>query len=133
MSKINLCVIFGGKSTEHEVSCKSAASVIGNLDKNKYNIHIIKITKDGKWELESGEKAVISPSAGDGALKLGASGIERIPIDVAFPVLHGKNGEDGTVQGLLELAGIPYVGRGQTRRGDRRRTNGKGNRVSHVR
>ena len=128
MSKINLCVIFGGKSTEHEVSRVSAASVIQNLDKNKYNLHIIGITKDGEWryfegdagcvangewEIEESEKAVISPSTDDrGIIKFSEFGAEIIPIDVVFPVLHGKNGEDGTIQGLFELAGIPYVGSG---------------------
>ncbi len=127
MSKINLCVIFGGASSEHEVSLLSAASVLRNLDLTKYTVHKIGISKNGGWYYYTGnaegmsklnnpeawnfDRAVISPDRDDKAiLRFTEQGIEKYPIDVVFPVLHGKNGEDGTIQGLLELAGIPYVG-----------------------
>ncbi len=125
----NLLVIFGGCSSEHEVSLRSCASVLRNIDKNKYNVITLGITKDGKWLRYSGDidsiengswvnssyvsPAVISPDRNDKALLIfNDSGVEKIKIDVIFPVLHGKNGEDGTIQGLFDLAGIPYVGCG---------------------
>ena len=129
MSKLNLCVIFGGASSEHEVSLMSAASVLKNIDSEKYNIHMIAISKDGGWYYYDGnpealpglkdskswnfDRAVISPDRSDGGiLRFTNNGIVKYHIDVVFPVLHGKNGEDGTIQGLFELAGIPYVGSG---------------------
>jgi len=128
--KKTVAIIFGGESSEYEVSCVSAANVAENLDKNLFDALLVGITKDGKWWIFGGstddlrnhiwqEKralltpAVISPcKAHHGILALdGANGsFEIIRVDIAFPVLHGKNGEDGTMQGLLELAGIPYVG-----------------------
>ncbi len=128
--KKTVAIIFGGESSEYEVSCVSAANVAENVDKNIYDVVLVGITKDGKWWIYRGstddlrnhiwqEKralltpAVISPcKAHHGLIALdGANGsFEIVRIDVAFPVLHGKNGEDGTMQGLLELAGIPYVG-----------------------
>ncbi len=127
MSKISLCVIFGGASSEHEVSLLSAASVLRNLDLTKYTVHKIGISKDGGWYYYTGtaegmnqlsdptawtfDRALISPDREEKAiLRFTDDGVEKYPIDVVFPVLHGKNGEDGTIQGLLELAGIPYVG-----------------------
>ncbi len=122
---LNILILFGGKSSEYEVSLNSAYSVVNNIPKDKYNPVLLGITKDGKWlyyggdkeKLPSGEwvkdgvKAAISTDFGDKCVNVfGENGIERIHVDVCFPVLHGKNGEDGTVQGLLELAGIPYVG-----------------------
>lgn len=126
-----VCVIFGGQSSEHEVSRVSAASVINNLDKEKYKILMLGITKKGKWYLYSGKaenlhngawekdkkhlrSAVISPSTRDkGILVMNSDGtFKKIKIDVIFPVLHGIYGEDGTVQGLFELCGVPYVGCG---------------------
>ncbi len=128
--KKTVAIIFGGESSEYEVSCVSAANVAENLNKELFEALLVGITKDGKWWIFKGstddmrnhiwqEKralltpAVISPcKAHHGLLALdGATGsFEIIRIDIAFPVLHGKNGEDGTMQGLLELAGIPYVG-----------------------
>lgn len=128
--KKTVAIIFGGESSEYEVSCVSAANVADNLDKELFDALLVGITKDGKWWIFKGETddmrnhvwqekramltpAVISPcKAHHGIIALnGASGsFEIIHIDIAFPVLHGKNGEDGTMQGLLELAGIPYVG-----------------------
>ena len=126
---IKICVIFGGKSSEHEVSCKSAYNVLKNLDKEKYEIIKFGITKegatwiytgddesikDGTWENHDCTACVIShcPKT-EGLLKLLPGGTyEKIKVDVFFPVLHGKNGEDGTIQGVFELAQIPYVGNG---------------------
>lgn len=128
--KKTVAILFGGESSEYDVSCVSAANVAENLDKEKYDPILVGITKDGKWWIFKGttddmrnhvwqEKfslltpAVISPcKAHHGLIALdGAKGtFEIVHIDIAFPVLHGKNGEDGTMQGLLELAGIPYVG-----------------------
>ena len=159
MAKIRVAVVFGGQSSEHEVSRVSAQSVIENIDRDKFDVEMIGITKEGQWltyqgpvnKIGSGEweavarKALLegaSPAVSS-ACKEGASPDEvacpsevacpdtlestmitnnsaknmissttRSPIDVVFPVLHGVNGEDGTIQGLFELAGIPYVGCG---------------------
>lgn len=127
--KKNLCVIFGGESPEHDISQKSVTSVLNNLNKDKYNIYTLGITKDGKWYLYSGDyakiisgewekdtenlkAAVISPSSEHHGILVSDGGLEIIHIDVIFPVLHGEYGEDGTVQGLFELSHIPYVGMG---------------------
>lgn len=129
MEKLRLALLFGGVSSEHEISCVSAAAWVRALDASKYDVTRIGITRTGRWlrfsgtpeEMESGawEKhpgncpCIISPDRGDHGLLLhGESGAELLPVDVVVPVLHGKNGEDGTMQGLLELAGIPYVGCG---------------------
>ena len=125
---IKLCVIFGGKSSEHEVSCKSAYNILKNLDKEKYEIIKFGITKagatwlytgddesilDGSWENHDCFPCVIShcPKT-EGLINLSGGKSEKIKVDVFFPVLHGKNGEDGTIQGVFELAQIPYVGNG---------------------
>ena len=127
--KIRVGVVFGGRSSEHEVSLASAASVMNAMDRQKYDIVPIGITNDGRWiasgdplkALQSGELAGTRPAAllGDpswhGLLRLDDSGkglaaAEVNHLDVVFPVLHGTYGEDGTVQGLLELANVPYVG-----------------------
>ena len=128
--KMKVCIIFGGQSPEHEVSRKSATSVINNLDKEKYDLVIIGITKDGEWYLYSGDtkniiggewerdtknktKAIISPDAKDKAILVFENdNITKIHPDIVFPVLHGEYGEDGTIQGLLELANMKYVGMG---------------------
>jgi len=125
----NLCVIFGGRSPEHDISRLSVTSVLNNLDNTKYNIDVIGITKKGEWYLYAGEyknitdgswekdtqnkkKAIISPDAGDKAIIVFEEDnrISYIYPDVVFPVLHGEYGEDGTIQGLFELADIKYVG-----------------------
>lgn len=120
-------ILFGGVSSEHFVSCVSASYVVSNIPTDKYDVVKVGITVDGEWYLYEGDvslmpddkwlesgkctKAVLSPDRKDKSLLVFRdNGIEKIRIDVAFPVLHGKNGEDGTVQGLLELAGIAYVG-----------------------
>jgi len=129
--KVRVGVIFGGRSGEHEVSLMSARSVISALDPEKYEVVMIGITKSGRWltgdvtaALESGidestRFAVLLPDPQSSALmelvpedSSPASLSEVAQLDVVFPVLHGPYGEDGTVQGLLELAGIPYVGAG---------------------
>ncbi len=125
--KLNVCVLFGGISPEHEVSLRSAESVLNNMDPEKYNIFPVGITKEGAWllyggtdyaELPTGQwldhpnnrPAAISPVRGQGLLSFEGETVVREQIDVVFPVLHGENGEDGAIQGLLQLAGIPYVG-----------------------
>ena len=127
VNKLTVAVIFGGQSSEHEVSRVSASSIISNLDSEKYYVIPVGITKAGKWMIYNGpienikngewEKfgtpAILSPDASQkGLLKLVGDKAKLIPIDLAFPVLHGKYGEDGTIQGLFELAQIPYVGNG---------------------
>jgi D-alanine-D-alanine ligase len=123
--KLNVAVLFGGKSGEHEVSLMSATNVIKAMDKGKYNIYMIGITKQGKWMSYKGEVDKIA----DGSWEKEAAQLDREEtidllfselfkgegknkMDVVFPVLHGPNGEDGTMQGLLELLDIPYVGCG---------------------
>lgn len=126
MGKKNILVLFGGRSSEHEVSCVSAATVLSYIDTNEYEIYAVGITKEGRWvfldaiqDLLDGswvngkKQAILSPDAAEKALYLLEDGrMEKHRMDVAFPVLHGLNGEDGTVQGLFELAGLPYVGCG---------------------
>ena len=127
MKKLSVCILFGGMSPEHEVSLRSAESVLNNIDKEKYNIFPVGITKEGQWILFGGKDysmlpagtwknysgnrpAAISPVRGQGLLSFEGDCVVRERIDVVFPVLHGENGEDGAMQGLLQLAGIPYVG-----------------------
>ena len=124
--KRQIAVIFGGQSSEHDVSCVSAANVIDGLDPGKYDIHRIGITREGHWLYvedtdriregswrDSRVTALISPDRKRrGILKIQGDCVEYISIDVIFPVLHGLFGEDGTIQGLFELSGIPYVGCG---------------------
>ena len=124
-------VLFGGRSAEHEISCLSARSVLDALDPDRYEAIAIGVTKQGRWELVPGGPAVLPP-AGEGSLPqvteavgtevvldqepgtralVGADG-SRTAIDVVFPVMHGPFGEDGSIQGFLEMAGVPYVGAG---------------------
>ncbi|MBS4030451.1 MAG: D-alanine--D-alanine ligase [Clostridiales bacterium] len=114
MSKRTIAVLFGGRSGEHEVSLRSAASIIEALRKQE-NIHVlpVEITKEGMWLLEKTPVAILpDPAIGGLFLLDGENAGDVLTVDVVFPVLHGTYGEDGTVQGLLELAGIPYVGAG---------------------
>jgi D-alanine-D-alanine ligase len=117
--RIRVAIIAGGRSSEHEISIASARSVLQALDPERYETTAIEIGKSGRWELGSAELATLPAASGDGA------SVETLPvvaesapaaalgaIDVALPILHGPFGEDGTVQGLLELAGVPYVGAG---------------------
>jgi len=127
LKKLSVCVLFGGMSPEYEVSLRSAEFILRSLDPEKYHIFPVGITREGDWVLfggtdysmiandewrnfEGNRRAAISPVRGQGLLSFEGDCVVREWIDVVFPVLHGENGEDGTVQGLLELAGIPYVG-----------------------
>ena len=123
--RLRVGVLFGGRSGEHEVSLNSAASVIRALDPAKYDVVPIGITKDGRWLagagaekllpeiLRSGERVGLTADPNvAGLMSLDGRPSEPLRVDVIFPVLHGTFGEDGTVQGLLELAGLPYVGSG---------------------
>lgn len=127
MKKLNVCVLFGGVSPEHDVSLRSAEAVLNNLDKEKYEILPLGITKTGVWMLYGGtdysllpggawenhpdnRPAAIAPAFGASLLVASGDTMSTRKIDVVFPVLHGENGEDGAMQGLLKLAGIPYVG-----------------------
>ncbi len=127
MGKLNVCVLFGGISPEHEVSLRSAESVLNNMDPEKYNIFPVGITKEGQWihfagtdysmlpagtwkEYPGNRPAAISPVRGQGLLCFENGSVTNETIHVVFPVLHGENGEDGAMQGLLQMAGIPYVG-----------------------
>lgn len=129
MKRIKIAILFGGCNTEYEVSLQSAYSVIQSLSPEKYDVILLGITREGKWMKFNGPAkqikngtwmndnscvyAVISPDRDThGILAFQDGNVVETHIDVAFPVLHGKNGEDGTIQGLLELAGIPCVGCG---------------------
>ena len=130
MEKKNIAVIFGGCSPEHTVSLASAAAVIRSIDAEKYEVIQLGITEGGEWfrfygspdDIEANTwradrtkciPAVISPDRDQhGILEFRLSGVRTTRLDAAFPVLHGRNGEDGTVQGLCELAGIPLIGCG---------------------
>jgi D-alanine-D-alanine ligase len=125
-AKLRLAVIYGGRSGEHEVSLKTAAAVIGALDFSKYEVTPVFISKQGEWRTGKPlptahvtvEQLVLSPDqltpqADVFSLQSrGAVTAERQPFDVVFPLLHGTFGEDGTIQGFFEMAGIPYVGTG---------------------
>lgn len=128
MHKKKVAVVFGGVSSEYEISLLSAASVIRNLPADRYDTVLLGITRDGRWYLYGGGAdsvedgswvddpgnlpAAVSPDRGvHGAVVTRPGGeTEIIRLDAVFPVLHGRNGEDGRIQGLFELAGIPYVG-----------------------
>ncbi len=128
MEKKKIAVIFGGRSSEHEVSCVSVVTIAKAINKEKYDVMLVGITKDGKWLLvpdinaiedgswrESRSKAIISPDTAGELLVYNADTpdkIDNVKLDVIFPVLHGMYGEDGTIQGLFEMAGVPYVGCG---------------------
>lgn len=124
MEKITLGVLFGGNSSEHDISTVSAKGILSAINREKYDLVLIGITKEGEWYLYNGdidllpedkwlqapdlEKAYISPDSSVHGV-VTASG-KTIRLDAVFPILHGKNGEDGTVQGLFQLARIPFVG-----------------------
>ena len=132
MAKQTVVILFGGASSEHGISCATAAGVLSAIDRNKYEVIPVGITRDGvyvpaednveKWALTQGTlpevvfegKTVIWPSSGSKELKFQDElGVHTLGyVDVVFPVLHGPNGEDGTIQGYLELLGLPYVGNG---------------------
>lgn len=122
--KLRVGVLFGGRSGEHEVSLASATSIIRGLDPNKYEAVPIGITKEGHWlagvgaqkmlpeVLKSGQRVAMSADPSDTALISLDGDARGQKLDVIFPVIHGTFGEDGTMQGLLELAGLPFVGAG---------------------
>lgn len=121
MNKIKVAVLFGGCSEEYYVSIKSAMEVAANIDAEKYEPVYVGITKSGswriceqpclEWEQHAKYPVVFSPERNTNGLMVQRSGGYEIwPIDVVFPIIHGKLGEDGSIQGLLELSGIPYVG-----------------------
>ncbi|MGN0696740.1 MAG: D-alanine--D-alanine ligase family protein [Oscillospiraceae bacterium] len=129
MSKLKIAVIFGGVSSEHDISLISATNVIQNLSPEKYEIIPVGITKKGRWLYYPGEVvniasgkwdshpdcvpcAILPDSMYKGIVKIEGDEISTVKVDAVFPVLHGKNGEDGTIQGLLDMSQIPYVGCG---------------------
>ncbi|MDR3091238.1 MAG: D-alanine--D-alanine ligase [Clostridiales bacterium] len=123
----NVAVIFGGQSAEHEISKMSAASVMRAIPEDKYKVIPVYITEEGRWLLYDGSienikgvrwdklgtDAIMGAGADKrGVLRVVGDKVKNIPVDIVFPVLHGKNGEDGAIQGLLELQGLPYAGCG---------------------
>jgi len=135
--KVRVAVVFGGRSAEHAVSCASAGLVLGAIDRDRYDVVPIGIARDGRWVLTSGDPArlaltsgslpsvesvatpgvSVTPATGPGGGALVFSGPAAVPpelgeVDVVLPLLHGTFGEDGTIQGLLEMAGIRYAGAG---------------------
>src|SRR5690606_4258696 len=135
MGRTRVAVVFGGRSTEHAISCVSAGSVLAALDPDEFEVVPVGITRQGRWVLaRDADAATLAirgrelpevTAGGEGALMLPADpdrgwlavdpagGVQALgDVDVVFPVLHGPYGEDGTIQGLLEMAGIPYVGSG---------------------
>lgn len=136
-SRARVAVVFGGRSSEHAVSCLTARSVLAVLDRSRFDVVAIGITRDGQWVLESAGPAVadrpelagptqrlpeVDPSGGAVLLRQAGGTLLRMPpssppsslgaVDVVLPLLHGVQGEDGTLQGLLEMAGVRYVGSG---------------------
>ncbi|WP_078323982.1 D-alanine--D-alanine ligase family protein [Mycobacteroides salmoniphilum] len=135
-SRIKVALVFGGRSSEHAISCVSAGSILRNLDQDTYEVVAVGVTPEGGWVLTDGDPAQLSISDRTLPQVTDASGTELVlatdprragqlvnvdssaagqvlaSVDVVFPVLHGPYGEDGTIQGLLELAGVPYVGAG---------------------
>ena len=131
MSRIRVGILFGGRSAEHEVSLQSARNIVDAIDKNKYEIVLIGIDKEGGWHLDAGSRFLLQTTESDlPDLSTGGENLAMVPgkqgeqlvllsgrqtpgsLDVVFPILHGPFGEDGTVQGLLKLANIPFVGAG---------------------
>ena len=123
MERVRVAVLYGGRSSEHSISCVSAGSVLAALDRTRFEPIAIGITQDGRWTLGDGDPdrlrindgrlPQVDADAGEGPVPVPGGGIAGVGgVDVVFPVLHGPYGEDGTVQGLLELIGLPYVGSG---------------------
>ncbi len=125
--KIRIGIIFGGKSAEHEVSLQSAKNIVDAIDKEKYDITLIGIDKQGKWfrtgsdyllnvlnpkliKLNSKNNIAIIPALDNSGRLISLDNKQSFSVDVIFPILHGTFGEDGTIQGLLKLAGMPFVG-----------------------
>lgn len=129
--KIRVGIIFGGKSGEHEVSVRSARNVIEAIDREKYSVTLIGIDRSGSWHLNDASRFLLESASSDPVTDTSSSkditiisranhselisadgGATLGAVDVVFPILHGPNGEDGTIQGLLKLAGVPFVGPG---------------------
>ncbi|MGY1739849.1 MULTISPECIES: D-alanine--D-alanine ligase family protein [unclassified Blastococcus] len=129
--KLRVAVVFGGRSAEHAISCVSAGSVLAALDRDRYDVVPVGIARDGRWVLTDPDQALaiedgrlpevtggtpvslVGDPSGRGLAPLDAAAAEKlVEVDVVIPVLHGAYGEDGTVQGLLEMSGLPYVGSG---------------------
>ena len=132
--RVRVAVVYGGRSSEHAISCVSAGSILRNLDPERFEVVAVGITPGGSWMLTDGRPETLAitdgrlpevtgesgtelalpadPVRGGQLLSLGQGGETLAAVDVVFPVLHGPYGEDGTIQGLLELAGVPYVGAG---------------------
>ncbi|WP_306232091.1 D-alanine--D-alanine ligase family protein [Agrococcus beijingensis] len=133
--RIRVALLFGGRSSEHSISCATAGSVLRHLDRERFEPIVVGITREGAWTLWDGDPAELTleamptvvdngtrvrlpQTAGEGVLRVdrvdgtGLAATEELPVDVVFPILHGPFGEDGTIQGALELAGLPYVGNG---------------------
>ncbi|WP_328461616.1 D-alanine--D-alanine ligase [Actinoplanes sp. NBC_00393] len=127
--KTRVAIVFGGRSTEHAISCVSAGAILGALDPDQYEAVPVGITREGRWVLAAGDPAQLAIAgtrlpeitassgnslvlaAGELLVRDPAEGMQELAgVDVVFPVLHGAYGEDGTIQGMLEMAGIPYVG-----------------------
>lgn len=128
--KLRVGVVFGGRSGEHEISLRSARSIVDALDRDRYEPVLVGIDHDGRWHLQEAARAVldapgtplvldaktpavtVAPGAGEAEIVATDPSAARAAVDVFFPVLHGTYGEDGTIQGLLDMAGVPYVGSG---------------------
>ena len=124
--RLRVALLAGGRSSEHDISLASARSVLAALDPERYDVVSVAIGRDGRWALESGAAALAGPGAAPAEGEPGPAETLPVPaeagtlaalgaVDVVLPILHGPFGEDGTVQGLLELAGVPYVGAGRRR------------------
>ncbi len=116
--QLRVAVVFGGRSSEHAISCVSAGSVLTHLDRTRFEVIPVGISAEGAWVLGASEPAELAirdrmlPAVNGTAAALTSPGEVLSGVDVVFPVLHGAFGEDGTIQGLLELAGLPYIGSG---------------------
>jgi D-alanine-D-alanine ligase len=123
VAKLRVGLVYGGRSVEHEVSVQSATSILRNLDPSRYEVWLLAIGHDGRWRLgapgtslegalERGTPVLLPANPEANALRPLSGGDAAVALDVLFPIVHGHGGEDGTLQGLLELAGLPYVGSG---------------------
>jgi D-alanine-D-alanine ligase len=122
MSKLRVGVVFGGRSVEHEVSVASATSIVSALDPARYEVVLLGVDPGGRWRLAppgalperafTGDEVRLPAVPGESRLTRVGGGGETAPLDVVIPIVHGTGGEDGSLQGLLELAGVPYVGAG---------------------
>lgn len=122
MDRIRVGIVFGGRSVEHEVSVASATSILGALDPSRYEVSLLCVDTEGRWRLGAqgslpeqagrGEEVSLPAVPGDGTLVAAGAGRPVARLDVVLPIIHGTGGEDGSLQGFLELAGVPYVGSG---------------------